>query len=596
MPSSLRDIKLKKANENNQSSRPEIVPTKDHDKIFVQNLIQTVRKWLNNETHDRDIGTGDDDRGSIYSGSEAEDVQDDLSGIKFNEEYLQLEPVNAYQRALQYQTLRNTRNFNADDPPGFYIERVENNYGRVALKLIRASSTQVAAMELEEKQKQIDAITTAASFCHVIELMRDSRKPAVGHNLSFDVAYTLHSFAKPLPPTWIEFKDRVKKWFPGGVYDTKYIASVYNFLYEDTSLGAVYTSIQLDAERGSRPQRRVFENDPTILEADVNYEKASWEEVRRISIEDTIDFPKLPRVKHADGFRRYVDANRTPPPGRTPTFGIDSTTTNAGIDSTTNITTTTTTTNDPKSTGEVGSTNSYAHEAGYDAYMTGFIFAGFLTLLWKKKNNQEEEEENGWNPGDTTFPLSMYSFEAVEEYCWKMNVSRSDMGYAALWGPDNVMPRNNIFFLTRIDPGMYRHGGDIVKKLKAVKELLDGAFLRVHVLGHGGTTALLELPIEVAENEEMLQHVKVAVEKSIPGCCVKNFDEYRTVKAMQRAGMDDLMIEIGNDNRKTEDGGVAALPAKRPRIGSTVQERRQHDDEEQLDVQTATESTRCSIM
>ncbi len=45
-----------------------------------------------------------------------------------------------------------------------------------------------------------------AGFAAVLELMRDSRKPAVGHNLSFDLAYSLHSFADHLPPNWEEYK------------------------------------------------------------------------------------------------------------------------------------------------------------------------------------------------------------------------------------------------------------------------------------------------------------------------------------------------------------------------------------------------------
>ncbi len=30
-------------------------------------------------------------------------------------------------------------------------------------------------------------------------MMRDCQRPAVGHNLSYDIAYSLQSFAQPLP-------------------------------------------------------------------------------------------------------------------------------------------------------------------------------------------------------------------------------------------------------------------------------------------------------------------------------------------------------------------------------------------------------------
>ena len=49
----------------------------------------------------------------------------------------------------------------------------------------------------------------------MFELLRDSRKPAVGHNCFFDLAFTLEHLAEPLPEHWPAFKHLVKKWFPG---------------------------------------------------------------------------------------------------------------------------------------------------------------------------------------------------------------------------------------------------------------------------------------------------------------------------------------------------------------------------------------------
>ncbi len=37
---------------------------------------------------------------------------------------------------------------------------------------------------------------TRAGFAAVFEAMRDCGKPAVGHNLAFDLAYSLHSYAE----------------------------------------------------------------------------------------------------------------------------------------------------------------------------------------------------------------------------------------------------------------------------------------------------------------------------------------------------------------------------------------------------------------
>jgi hypothetical protein len=43
-----------------------------------------------------------------------------------------------------------------------------------------------------------------AGFAAVMEAMRDSGKPCIGHNLAFDLSYSLHSFAQvgALPAAW----------------------------------------------------------------------------------------------------------------------------------------------------------------------------------------------------------------------------------------------------------------------------------------------------------------------------------------------------------------------------------------------------------
>lgn len=67
-------------------------------------------------------------------------------------------------------------------------------------------------------------VCVLAGFAVVFEMMRDSNKPAVGHNLSFDLTFCLASFAQALPPTWSAYKQLVQRWFPAGVWDTKHLA------------------------------------------------------------------------------------------------------------------------------------------------------------------------------------------------------------------------------------------------------------------------------------------------------------------------------------------------------------------------------------
>ena len=66
--------------------------------------------------------------------------------------------------------------------------------------------------------------TVYAGFTEVFELMRDSNKPAVGHNLSFDLTFSLAAFAQQLPHSWLAYKQLVRRWLPAGVWDTKYLA------------------------------------------------------------------------------------------------------------------------------------------------------------------------------------------------------------------------------------------------------------------------------------------------------------------------------------------------------------------------------------
>jgi CAF1 family ribonuclease len=64
-----------------------------------------------------------------------------------------------------------------------------------------------------------------AGFTAVLQAMRDSGAPAVGHNLALDLAYILEAFAGPLPPSWRDYKALAAAWFPGGIYDTKRLSA-----------------------------------------------------------------------------------------------------------------------------------------------------------------------------------------------------------------------------------------------------------------------------------------------------------------------------------------------------------------------------------
>ena len=80
-----------------------------------------------------------------------------------------------------------------------------------------------AAVNTSKPCTHEESLTNTAGFTRVFEMMRDSNKPAVGHNLSYDLTFTLSSFAQSLPPTWPAYKQLVQQWFPAGVWDTKHL-------------------------------------------------------------------------------------------------------------------------------------------------------------------------------------------------------------------------------------------------------------------------------------------------------------------------------------------------------------------------------------
>ena len=97
-------------------------------------------------------------------------------------------------------------------------------------------------------------------------------------------------------------------------------------------------------------------------------------------------------------------------------------------------------------------TSAYAHEAGYDAYMTGAAFACLLRLY---------EAADAGASADDAQPVSWQrrrqpSLAAVAERCWRINLSRSDMLYAALQGPDPIPDRAHVYHLTGWQEGGQR--------------------------------------------------------------------------------------------------------------------------------------------
>jgi hypothetical protein len=91
--------------------------------------------------------------------------------------------------------------------------------------LRRANAAQVEEDRRQHQLHRAEEVLVQTGFSQIFEIIRDSCKPAVGHNVRFDLAFSLAAFVQsPLPRTWSGYRKLVGQWFPGGVYDTKYLA------------------------------------------------------------------------------------------------------------------------------------------------------------------------------------------------------------------------------------------------------------------------------------------------------------------------------------------------------------------------------------
>lgn len=355
------------------------------------------------------------------------------------------------------------------------MERAADGGGRPALRLRRATPAAAAAFEAAQRAARAEEVRAAAGFAVVLEAMRDCGKPMVGHNLSFDLSYSLRSFAGPLPPTWEEFKGEVQRWFPGGVFDTKYLAADLGGepasglpLLPDTALGPLYEGLR----GGAAPAAPALS---ALLAAGGGG-----------GLDEQLT---LPLVAHAEGYERYAGA----------------------------------------------ATEAFAHEAGFDAFMTGAAFAALVRL--------HEAALAAAGAAPPPAPGAAPALAAVAPRAWRMNLSRSDIAYAALKGADPRPDRSRVLYVSGLVPGSMRHGGDVSRRLA---DLRLGQ-VRASLV-EGGAAAL----VEFAEREAVAPGA-AALAQRLEGCVVAPYEAYAAVKAARRAGGD-------------EEDAARAAGAKRPRV------------------------------
>ena len=420
----LRDARLL-ALDAERKQRDDIVVSKKEDVEFVNETVETVKQWLASDTSAP----------------------------------LLLCSANSYQRALQWQNLRKDQ-FGAQIFPGFYVERSENSNGKPALLVTKASPEEIAQKEADERARQLAIIHDEAGFAAVLEAMKNSNKPAVGHNLAFDVAYSMHSFASPLPSTWGEYKSSVAEWFPAGVFDTKYIAG---------------------ALREELVSRATSEDDELV---------DALEDTGLGSLFSSLKEKYSDHVMHAEGYERYLGSS------------------------------------------------DFAHEAGYDAYMTGSVFTRLLAAT--------QRNEAGYVKFDKD-DVGMSSYKN------KINISRSDLPYLALGSlPDAPIERQHVFYLCNFVRGFSPRIGDMVKLIHVQAPELGA--VRLHAVGDSNNAVLVDC---VDKPELSLEGSIFILGKLFPDCHVLPYASYSEEKRLARKSTEDeggRHFSSGNRTRRSASG------------------------------------------
>ncbi|BDA49408.1 Poly(A)-specific ribonuclease PARN [Coccomyxa sp. Obi] len=437
-----------------------------------------------------------------------------------------LEEVNGYQRAIQYQQLEKPQ-FGAADPPGFYFEACDGPQGKRAIRLTRASAAEVEAFNKQKKQVEAEKVHAAAGFCSVLERLRDSRKPAVGHNCAFDLTFTLEHLAQSLPAEWPSFKRLVQAWFPGGIWDTKYLIKQLPELFQalpSTSLQPLYQALN----PGGPPEPQVREY----------LEKTGGQ---------------LPRVEHASAFARYTGPDAA----------------------------------------------SHAHEAGYDAYMTGAVFACLLQLHASNMASNAggtrlaaEARLGGAEVSamsarglvsdieQTSLSAEQPDFCGVQELMGRVNIMFSPIPYTAVYGEDPVPNLDHIFYVSGLGQGT---------KQSDLQRVFDGANLgRMRLnLKSRGTQAVVEL----LDRGASPQAVKLAL------CSLLSLSPEQVLTSAEFAAQ-----KASGQLSKQPHGGWAAASEKLLSNGAArpVKRPRTDDDVDMAPVQqaepSAARSKRCIIM
>jgi len=159
--------------------------------------------------------------------------------VKSEEQQLELEKSNGFQRRLIYQTAK-------EKYKHLSLSSVTKTGGDRVICVIKADEEQQQKMAWLKDQAELSDLEEAFGFSKVIQRMTESGKLVVGHNMILDIAHTLNQFCGPLPETYQDFKAMTTAVFPK-LLDTKLMANTIPFKQEifNSSLEELHKAVQL---------------------------------------------------------------------------------------------------------------------------------------------------------------------------------------------------------------------------------------------------------------------------------------------------------------------------------------------------------------
>ncbi|XP_052801364.1 poly(A)-specific ribonuclease PNLDC1-like isoform X2 [Mya arenaria] len=110
-----------------------------------------------------------------------------------------------------------------------------------------------AEKALQWKQEE-QLVLKMLGFTRVFRVMKQCKKPLLGHNMLMDLMLMYDKFHRPLPVSYSEFKATLHAFFPW-IYDTKHVALRLrgkleeSGLLQNTSLSELYTDIESEKGR-----------------------------------------------------------------------------------------------------------------------------------------------------------------------------------------------------------------------------------------------------------------------------------------------------------------------------------------------------------